>query len=102
LSEEHRFVLLPLSVPWYVWSRMFFEQSASVCSKTYFRFSHQKCNAKLCALARAFCNVQMPCYCCVTWYETRNSFFSLLSLVAKFWWHIPFVFLLKKITSFQI
>jgi len=25
-----------------------------------------------------FHNVQVPCYCCVTWYETRTTFFASL------------------------
>jgi len=28
----------------------------------------------LCALAQTFYYVQLPCYCCVTWYETREAF----------------------------
>jgi len=54
----------------------FCEQSASVLSETYFTFSRLKSHAKLCAFARTFYNVNVPCYCYITWYETRTGFFS--------------------------
>ena len=66
----------------YVHRRTIFlcEQSGNVLSETYFTlFSHQKCHSKFCALARTFCNVQVPCYCCVTWYRIRTAFSLLYS-----------------------
>jgi len=56
--------------------------SRAPASETYFTFFLVKC-----AMQNYFHNVQVPCYCCVTRYETRTTFFApLLSLEVKLLW----------------
>jgi len=55
-------------------------------SETYFTFFHVKT-----AMQNYFHNVQVPCYCCVTWYVTRTTVFaSLFSLQVKLLWRNAF------------
>jgi len=43
------------------------------------------------AMQNYFHNIQVSCYCCVTWYETRITFFaSLFSLEVKLLWRNAF------------
>jgi len=43
------------------------------------------------AMQNYFHNFQVPCYSCVTWYETRTTFFtSLFSLEVKLLWRNAF------------
>ena len=73
----------------YSYTCCFSQQSASILSKTYFTFFTPNAPLQYCAFARTFYNVKLPCYCCVTWYETVIGFFLLILSRGGFCGAIP-------------
>jgi len=60
--------------------------SRAPASERYFSFFLDEI-----AMQNFFHNIQVPCYCCVVWYQTQTTFFaSLFSLEVKLLWRNAF------------